>query len=105
MRRGRQRADIRAGLKPARSAAKRWHGDCRIQQAPERASDDHDAGGALTMTANHIAQDSISSWLERQYCASVAATLLPRTAYFEYLEDAMGSPGALGPALSPTPEH
>jgi hypothetical protein len=29
------------------------------------------------------------SWLETQYCASVAATLLARTEYFELLEDAM----------------
>ena len=30
-----------------------------------------------------------SSWWETQYCASVAATLLARTEYFELLEDAM----------------
>jgi hypothetical protein len=33
--------------------------------------------------------EPISSWLEKQYCASVAATLLARTEYFELLEDAM----------------
>lgn len=33
--------------------------------------------------------ERMSSWLETQYCASVAATLLARTEYFELLEDAM----------------
>jgi hypothetical protein len=33
--------------------------------------------------------EQMSSWLEKQYCASVAATLLARTEYFELLEDAM----------------
>ena len=56
-------------------------------------------------SANHIAQDSISSWLERQYCASVAATLLARTEYFELLEDAMVSPARLVRAFSAWREH
>lgn len=33
--------------------------------------------------------ERISTWLETQYCASVAATLLARNEYFELLEDAM----------------
>lgn len=44
--------------------------------------------------------DRMSSWLETQYCASVAATLLARTEYFELLEDAMVSPGRLVRALT-----
>ncbi len=36
-------------------------------------------------------QDPIS-WLEHQYCASVAAALLARNEYFELLEDATVSP-------------
>jgi hypothetical protein len=44
--------------------------------------------------------DRISSWLETQYCASVAATLLARTEYFELLEDAMVSPERLASALT-----
>jgi hypothetical protein len=40
------------------------------------------------------------SWLETQYCASVAATLLARTEYFELLEDAMVPPEQLVNALT-----
>jgi hypothetical protein len=44
--------------------------------------------------------DGISSWLETQYCASVAATLLARNEYFELLEDAMMPPERLAQALT-----
>jgi hypothetical protein len=44
--------------------------------------------------------DGISSWLETQYCASVAATLLARNEYFELLEDAMVPPEQLVHALT-----
>lgn len=33
--------------------------------------------------------ERMTSWLETQYCASVAATMLARNEYFELLEDAM----------------
>ncbi|MDB6087381.1 MAG: hypothetical protein JWN85_165 [Gammaproteobacteria bacterium] len=46
------------------------------------------------------ATDRMSSWVETQYCASVAATLLARKEYFELLEDAMVSPVRLVRALS-----
>jgi hypothetical protein len=52
------------------------------------------------MSANGTASDRISSWLENQYCASVAATLLARTEYFELLEDAMVEPERLAEALT-----
>jgi hypothetical protein len=51
------------------------------------------------MSANGTA-DRISSWLETQYCASVAATLLARTEYFELLEDAMMPPERVAQALT-----
>ena len=35
------------------------------------------------------------SWLEQQYCKSVAAALLARAEFFELLEDAMISPARL----------
>ena len=44
--------------------------------------------------------DRMSAWLEKQYCASVAATMLARTEYFELLEDAMVPPARLAQALS-----
>jgi hypothetical protein len=44
--------------------------------------------------------ERISAWLETQYCASVAATLLARTEYFELLEDAMVRPERLAQALT-----
>jgi hypothetical protein len=49
--------------------------------------------------------DKISAWIENQYCASVAATLLARTEYFELLEDAMVSPVRLVRALSEWRRH
>jgi hypothetical protein len=52
------------------------------------------------MRLNNLRGDGISSWLESQYCASVAATLLARTEYFELLEDAMVSPAKLARAWS-----
>lgn len=47
-----------------------------------------------------VPADRISSWLETQYCASVAATLLARNEYFELLEDAMVPPERLVQALT-----
>ena len=52
------------------------------------------------MRAGNVSGDKISSWLENQYCASVAATLLARTEYFELLEDAMVPQDRLVKALS-----
>lgn len=49
------------------------------------------------MTA--MTADWIPSWLEQEYCASVAAALLARNEYFELLEDAMVSPAELVEAL------
>lgn len=43
---------------------------------------------------------SVSTWIETQYCASVAATLQARAEFFELLEDAMVSPVRLVTALS-----
>ena len=57
------------------------------------------------MTATHTGSDRFASWLESEYCASVAATLLARTEYFELLEDAMISPARLARALSSWREH
>ena len=51
------------------------------------------------MSVNRTA-DGISSWLETQYCASVAATLLARNEYFELLEDAMMPPERVAQALT-----
>jgi hypothetical protein len=51
------------------------------------------------------AADKITSWLENQYCASVAATLLARVEYFELLEDAMVSPVRLVKALRSWRKH
>jgi len=47
------------------------------------------------MKATTLRQDKLSSWLESEYCASVAATLMARTEYFELLEDAMVPPARL----------
>jgi hypothetical protein len=47
----------------------------------------------------------VSSWLETEYCASVAATLLARAEYFELLEDAMVPPVRLAQALSDWRKH
>ena len=41
------------------------------------------------ITVRNRKPERIASWLETQYCASVAATLLARNEYFELLEDAM----------------
>jgi hypothetical protein len=49
--------------------------------------------------------DKISAWIETQYCASVAATLLARNEYFELLEDAMVSPVRLVRALGEWRRH
>jgi hypothetical protein len=38
---------------------------------------------------NRKPAERMTSWLETQYCASVAATMLARNEYFELLEDAM----------------
>ncbi len=52
------------------------------------------------MSGNVEPTDRMSSWLETQYCASVAATLLARNEYFELLEDAMVPPERLAHALT-----
>lgn len=57
------------------------------------------------MTATHLASDRLASWLESEYCASVAATMLARNEYFELLEDAMVSPARLAQALTAWREH
>jgi hypothetical protein len=57
------------------------------------------------MKAISSAADKVSSWIETQYCASVAATLLARAEYFELLEDAMVSPVRLVRALRAWREH
>ncbi len=49
--------------------------------------------------------DQVTSWIENQYCASVAATLQARAEYFELLEDAMVSPVQLARALSAWRKH
>jgi hypothetical protein len=57
------------------------------------------------MTATHIPSDRLACWLESEYCASVAATLLARTEYFELLEDAMVPPARLAQALNSWRQH
>jgi hypothetical protein len=57
-------------------------------------------GAGIMMTATQKTADRTSTWLETQYCASVAASLLARKEYFELLEDAMVSPVRLVRALS-----
>jgi hypothetical protein len=52
------------------------------------------------MSPAHTLVDRMSTWLETQYCASVAATLLARNEYFELLEDAMIPPARLKHALT-----
>jgi hypothetical protein len=47
----------------------------------------------------------VSSWLETQYCASVAATLLARAEYFGLLEDAMVPQVRLVKALGEWRKH
>ena len=56
-------------------------------------------------TASHSAADGIASWLESEYCASVAHTLLARNQYFELLEDAMVPPARLTQALADWRNH
>jgi hypothetical protein len=57
------------------------------------------------MTATHMGSDRLTSWLESEYCAAVAATLLARNEYFELLEDAMVPPARLAQALNAWREH
>ena len=57
------------------------------------------------MTASRKTTDQIPPWLETQYCASVAATLLARTEYFELLEDAMIPQERLVRALTSWKQH
>lgn len=57
------------------------------------------------MTAIHTRSDRLASWLESEYCAAVAATLLARNEYFELLEDAMISSARLAEALTSWREH
>jgi len=45
------------------------------------------------------------SWLEQQYCKSVAAALLARAEFFELLEDATISPVRLARARANWREH
>lgn len=51
------------------------------------------------------AAEGTSSWIETQYCASVAAALLARTEYFELLEDACVAPGRISSALRAWRDH
>ncbi len=57
------------------------------------------------MTAIRKSADRIPTWLETQYCASVAATLLARNEYFELLEDAMVPQERLVRALTSWKQH
>lgn len=57
------------------------------------------------MATTHTSSDRFASWIETEYCASVAATLLARTEYFELLEDAMVSPAQLARALTAWRDH
>jgi hypothetical protein len=53
------------------------------------------------MRASNVQRvERLSTWLENEYCASVAATLLARTEYFELLEDAMVPQDRLARALT-----
>lgn len=45
------------------------------------------------------------SWLEQQFCRSVAETLLARTEFFELLEDATSSPAQLARARANWRQH
>ena len=45
------------------------------------------------------------SWLEQQYCRSVAAALQARAEFFELLEDAMSSPARLARARASWRQH
>ncbi len=48
---------------------------------------------------------SLVSWLERQLCKSVAATLLARAEFFELLEDATVSPARIARAHANWRQH
>jgi hypothetical protein len=61
--------------------------------------------GRTQMQTSRTTTDKEAAWIETQYCASVAATLLARTEYFELLEDAMVSPARLVNALSEWRKH
>jgi hypothetical protein len=54
----------------------------------------------MSTVRNRKPAERMGSWLETQYCASVAATLLARIEYFELLEDVMVPPGRLAHALA-----
>ena len=54
----------------------------------------------MNTVRNRKPAERMTSWLETQYCASVAATMLARNEYFELLEDAMVSPQRLVHALT-----
>jgi hypothetical protein len=54
----------------------------------------------MSTVRSRKAAERIASWLETQYCASVAATLLARNEYFGLLEDAMVPPERLVHALT-----
>lgn len=45
------------------------------------------------------------SWLEQQYCKSVAAALMARTEFFELLEDATTSTARLARARASWRQH
>jgi hypothetical protein len=45
------------------------------------------------------------SWLEQQYCRSVAAALLARNEFFELLEDATTSPARISRARARWRHH
>jgi hypothetical protein len=49
--------------------------------------------------------DRASTWIENQYCASVAAALQARAEYFELLEDAMTSTARLVKAYGAWRKH
>jgi hypothetical protein len=54
----------------------------------------------MSTVRNREPAERMASWLETQYCASVAATLLARNEYFELLEDVMLPPKRLARALT-----
>ena len=54
----------------------------------------------MSTVRNRKPAERMASWLETQYCASVAATMMARTEYFELLEDAMVPPERLVHALT-----
>jgi hypothetical protein len=52
-----------------------------------------------------IAMKTPVSWLEQQFCKSVAAALLARNEFFELLEDATVSPVRLARARTTWRQH